>query len=127
MQREAAKHDTSMAAVVRLSAEQVQELCRKYPEVYPVNFNCPGQITVSGLSYQMDGFLAEVKAAGGRAVPLKVKGAFHSPFMKPAAEAFAEELKKADIRDRKLPLYSDMTAQLYTDDVVGLLSAQICS
>lgn len=127
MQREAAKHDTSMAAVVRLSAEQVQELCRKYPGVYPVNFNCPGQITVSGLSSQMASFLAEVKAAGGRAVPLKVKGAFHSPFMRPAAEAFAEELKKADIRDRKLSLYSDMTAQLYTDDVVGLLSAQICS
>ena len=127
MQREAEKFDTAMAAVVKLTPEQVQEICSQYPDVYPVNFNCPGQITVSGLSFQMPAFFTDVKAAGGKAIPLKVKGAFHSPFMKEAARAFAEELAKAAIRDSAVPLYSNMTAKPYTEDVVGLLSQQICS
>lgn len=127
MQCEAEKFDTSMAAVVKLTPEQVQEVCDKYSNVYPVNFNCPGQITVSGLSSQMTDFFADVKAAGGRAIPLKVKGAFHSPFMNEAAKAFAEELKKAEIKERTITLYSNMTAEPYGDDVVGLLSSQICS
>ena len=127
MQNEAEKFDTSMAAVVKLTSEQVQDVCSKYSDVYPVNFNCPGQITVSGLSSQMADFFADIKAAGGRAIPLKVKGAFHSPFMKAAAEFFAEELKKAEIKERNITLYSNMTAEVYTDDVKSLLSAQICS
>ncbi|MBQ8893881.1 MAG: ACP S-malonyltransferase [Clostridia bacterium] len=127
MQREAEKFDTSMAAIVKLAPEQVEELCSHYGEVYPVNFNCPGQITVSGLSSQMPDFFAEVKAAGGRAIPLKVKGAFHSPFMEQAAEAFAEELAKAELKERETVLYSNMTAMPYTEDAAGLLSRQICS
>lgn len=127
MQREAEKHDTSMAAVVKLSPEQVQEICGRYPEVYPVNFNCPGQVTVSGLSSRMAGFSADVKAAGGRAIPLKVKGAFHSPFMQEAAGRFARELEKAAFRERRIPLYSNMTAEPYTENAAELLSGQICS
>ena len=64
MQREAEKFDTSMAAVVKLTPEQVVEICERYSDVYPVNFNCPGQITVSGLSSQMTDFFSDVKAAG---------------------------------------------------------------
>ena len=127
MQREAEKFDTAMAAVVKLTPEQVQEVCGKYSGVYPVNFNCPGQITVSGLSSQMADFFADVKASGGRAVPLKVRGAFHAPFMKEAAKAFAEELAGAEIKERTITLYSNMTAEPYTEDVAGLLSKQICS
>lgn len=127
MQREAEKYETSMAAVVRLTSEQVQGVCEKYSDIYPVNFNCPGQISVSGLSAQMPDFFAEIKAIGGRALPLKVKGAFHSPFMKNAAAMFAVELSKVDIRERKTILYSNMTAEPYGDDVAGLLSDQICN
>lgn len=127
MQREAEKFDTSMAAVVKLTPEQVQEVCGKYSDVYPVNFNCPGQITVSGLSSQMADFFTDVKAAGGRAIPLKVKGAFHSPFMNEAANAFAEELAKSEIGERTVTLYSNMTAEPYRDNVVELLSKQICN
>ena len=127
MQREAEQFDTSMAAVVKLTSEQLQKVCDQYSDVYPVNFNCPGQITVSGLSSQMADFFSDVKAAGGRAIPLKVKGAFHSPFMKAAAAAFAEELEKAEVKDRHIMLYSNLTAEVYTDDVTGLLSKQICS
>ena len=127
MQSEAEKFDTSMAAVVKLTAEQVQDVCSKYSDVYSVNFNCPEQITVSGFSSQMADFFSDIKAAGGRAIPLKVKGAFHSPFMKAAAESFAEELKQSVTKERNITLYSNMTAEVYTDDVESLLSAQICN
>ena len=127
MQREAERFDTSMAAVVKLATGQVQEICGNYPDVYPVNYNCPGQITVSGLSSQMPDFFKDVKAAGGRAIPLKVKGAFHSPFMKDAAEAFAKELEKAKIKEGSIRLYSNVTGEVYTEDAAKLLSRQICS
>lgn len=127
MQCEAEKFDTSMAAIVKLAPEQVQEVCHKYSDVYPVNFNCPGQITVSGLSSQMPGFFQDVKAEGGRAIPLKVKGAFHSPFMNGAADAFKKELAKVKIREGCVILYSNLTAEPYTDHVADLLSKQICS
>ena len=127
MQTEAEKFDTSMAAVVKLTPEQVQDVCAKYSDVYPVNFNCPGQITVSGLASQMKDFSADVKAAGGRALPLKLKGAFHSPFMNAASEAFRVELENAKINKGNITLYSDLTSMPYTDDVAELLSKQICS
>lgn len=127
MQREAEKFDASMAAVVKLTPEQVQEICGKFANVYPVNFNCPGQITVSGLSSQMPDFFAEVRAAGGRAILLKVKGAFHSPFMDEAADAFSKELAMAERKERTVTLYSNMTGEPYTEDAVELLSGQIKS
>lgn len=127
MQREADKFDTSMAAVVKLTNEQVEEVAAKFENVYPVNFNCPGQVTCSGLSSEMAPFIEEVKSAGGRAVPLKVKGAFHSPFMKDAATAFKAEIEKTEICTREIPLYSNKTAEVYGDEVAELLSSQICS
>lgn len=127
MQQEADKFDTAMAAIVKLDEQQVRDLCDQFSGIYPVNFNCPGQITVSGLSSQMPGFFAKVKEAGGRALPLKVKGAFHSPFMEEAARSFREELSRAEIRPMTIPLYSNVTARLYDGDVAGLLSRQIAS
>lgn len=127
MQRESKKYDTSMAAVVKLTSEKVCELCCRHSDVYPVNFNCPGQVTVSGLSSQMADFFADVKAAGGRAIPLKVKGAFHSPFMNDAARDFAKELDDVEIGDRNILLYSNITAMPYGDNVKALLSEQISS
>ena len=127
MQQEADKFDTAMAAVVKLDEQQVRNLCDQFSGIYPVNFNCPGQITVSGLSSQMPGFFTKVKEAGGRALPLKVKGAFHSPFMEEAARSFREELSRAEIRPMTIPLYSNVTARLYDGDVAGLLSRQIAS
>lgn len=127
MQKAAEKHDTSMAAVVKLTPETVEELCKQYSDVYPVNFNCPGQITVSGLSEQMPDFFNSVKSAGGRTIPLKVKGAFHSPFMNEAAEAFKKELSEAAIHKNTITIYSNTTAEPYTENVTELLSKQICN
>lgn len=127
MQAAAQQQDTSMAAVVKLSAQQVKELCTDFPEIYPVNFNCPGNTTVSGLASQMPAFCAAVKAAGGRALPLKVKGAFHSPYMHSAAEAFRRNLSEISFADPNLLLYSNVTAAPYGSDPAGLLSRQISS
>ena len=125
MQTEAEKHDAAMAAVLRLTGQQVCEFTAKYDRLYPVNFNCPGNITVSGLAKQMGAFSADVKAAGGRVLPLKVRGAFHSPFMAAAAEAFGEALKQAELRKPELPLYSNVTARPYDTDPARLLAKQI--
>ena len=127
MQTEAQKADTAMMAVVKLDAKQVEEICAKHREVYPVNYNCPGQITVSGLRASMEAFSVEVKAAGGRALPLKVKGAFHSPFMKEAANAFAKVVEQAAVKSPVCTLYSNLTAKPYTEDVAATLSEQICN
>ena len=127
MQQAAERQDTSMAAVVKLTAREVEELCAGYSAVYPVNYNCPGQTTVSGLSDRMGDFCADVKRVGGRAIPLKVKGGFHSPFMEDAAKAFGEELGRVAVRKGNTVLYSNMTGLPYGEDVRELLARQICS
>lgn len=127
MQQAAEVRDTAMAAVVKLPPETVEALCANHPGLYPVNYNCPGQISVSGLASEMAAFSAEVKAAGGRCIPLKVKGAFHSPFMQSAAEGFAAELSKTAVHQSRIPLYSNVTAEVYGDDPADLLARQIAS
>lgn len=130
MQQAAEKHDTSMVAVVKLTQEQVEEVCQRFSEVYPVNFNCPGQITVSGLSEQMPEFMAAVKEIGGRAIPVKVKGAFHSPFMNEATAAFKKVLENVEFKQSKIKLYSNVTAEPYAgevEDMKELLANQICN
>lgn len=127
MQEEADRFETSMAAVLKLSAEKVRGLCAVYDSVYPVNFNCPGQVSVAGLTSQMQSFYEDVKAAGGRALPLKVKGAFHSPFMNKASEKFARELDDVEFNREHTVLYSNVTSLPYNGNAAELLSKQICS
>ncbi len=130
MQEAAERTPASMAAVVKMTAEQVEEICRGFSQVYPVNFNCPGQISVSGKAEEMADFGEAVKQAGGRMIPLKVKGGFHSPFMETAAEAFQAELFKSSLEAPKLPVYGNRTALPYPEDgqaAKELLASQIVS
>lgn len=127
MQAAAEAADTAMVAVLKLDNDTVESLCAKYTQVYPVNYNCPGQISVSGLSAELDAFKADVKAAGGRALPLKVRGAFHSPFMAPAAEALDEYLQGITLAEPKIELYSDYTAMPYAGSARELLTKQVCN
>lgn len=127
MQAAAEKADTSMAAVVKLENEKVRELCSKYSAVYPVNYNCPGQVSVAGLSAEMADFAVDVKNAGGRAIPLKVAGGFHSPFMREASLAFAEVLSGVSFQKGDVVLYSNKTAEPYGENTAQLLAEQICS
>lgn len=127
MQDAAGQVSTAMAAVVRLSSETVEKVCGQFEGVYPVNYNCPGQVAVAGLQDKMAEFSAAVKAAGGRAIPLKVSGGFHSPFMAQAAEEFGKLLEEITFRGPKLPLYSNCTGLPYDDQIKTLLGKQICS
>lgn len=128
MQAAAEKCETSMAAVVKLPADKVEELCAEHDQVYPVNYNCPGQIACAGLASSMAEFSAAVKAAGGRALPLKVRGGFHSPFMAEASEGFASVLRGFEIAEPKMPLYSNRTGLPYEAGKIREgLAAQISS
>jgi [acyl-carrier-protein] S-malonyltransferase len=127
MQESSEVVDSGMAAVIRLDAEKVEQLCLRYEHVYPVNYNCPGQISVAGLRTELPDFYKDVKAAGGRAVPLKVRGGFHSPFMAGAARAFGETLGAVKFSRPEIPVYSDYTGLPYKEDYTELLSRQICS
>ena len=127
MQEAAETADTAMAAVLKLSPDAVEAICRDFPGMYPVNYNCPGQLSVSGRADQLSAFGAAVKAAGGRMIPLKVRAAFHSPYMEQAAKAFRLELERAAARRGDIPLYSNLTARPYTEDAVDMLSRQIAS
>ena len=115
----------SMGAVIKLTNEQVECLCTQFEAVYPVNYNCPGQLVISARSDMMQAFGDAVKQAGGRLLPLNVSGGFHSPFMAEAAETFGAHIADKDIRTPILPTYSNYTAELYGDDVKTLLKKQI--
>ncbi len=105
-----------MAAALKLAPEKVEEICKRFNEVYPVNYNCPGQISCAGAEEEMDAFCAEIAAAGGRAVKLAVSGAFHTPFMRNASFALKEALEEFDLRPAKIPLYANLTADVYPED-----------
>lgn len=127
MQAAAQTHDTAMAAVVKLPSEAVEAICTQFSGVYPVNYNCPGQTAVAALRSQMPAFSAAVKSAGGRALPLKVSGGFHSPFMAEAAKAFGRVLETVAFETPGIPVYSNLTGAVYAEDPRRLLQQQICS
>lgn len=126
MQAAAEKVDSAMAAVLKLDNSKVEELCAAHPGVYPVNYNCPGQLVVAGLKPALAEFIADVTASGGRAVPLNVSGGFHSPFMAEAAEKLGEILAQTDTREPAIPVYANYTAEPYSaEDAKNLLEKQV--
>ncbi|NCB31500.1 MAG: ACP S-malonyltransferase, partial [Clostridia bacterium] len=125
MQQAAEQVSSAMVAVVSLSNETVEGLCAKYSHMYPVNYNCPGQLVVAGAQEEIALFKDDIKAAGGRAIPLAVSGGFHSPFMAEAAHEFAGVLENFSVGAPKIPLYSNYTAGLYGDNPKELLAKQI--
>lgn len=126
MAQSAETMDAAMSAVLKLSPQQVIDICARFEQTYPVNFNCPGQIAVSCLAEQIPALSQAVREAGGRLVLLKVKGGFHSPFMKDAAAAFLKELESETIFTPRIPLYSNLTATIYRENVRQTLAEQIC-
>jgi len=127
MQKASDACGTFMAAVLKLDEEELGKICADIQDVYPVNFNCPGQITVSGRKDRLAPLSEAVRAAGGRVMPLKVSGAFHSPFMNTAAEEFRKELDRISFSKPVIPVYSNVTAEPYENDFPELLGKQICS
>ena len=116
MARCAREHPGSMVAALKLPFETVEEVCSQFQEVYPVNYNCPGQLSCAGAAEELDAFVAAIKAAGGRAVKLAVSGAFHTPYMAEASEALAGMLAALDVSAPLTPLYANITGELYPSE-----------
>ncbi len=118
---------TAMAAVVKLDADTVCRTAAEFDRVYPVNFNCPGQVTVSGVAESIEGFSEKIKEMGGRCIPLAVSGAFHSPFMADAAAEFGTYLKKIHFAPPEMPVYANCTARPYDGNFAEMLVRQMQS
>ncbi len=128
MHRAAEKTNGAMVAVLKLNNEKIEELCAHYQNVFPVNYNSPGQLVVAGEKQALDFFSKEVQTAGGRALPLAVSGGFHSPFMDEAVKELEGIIDKIQIGKMQMPVYSDYTAQLYsnyTDEIKEWILKQI--
>ena len=118
MQKACEKTPSTMAAVLALPDARVEELCASVTEgvVVPANYNCPGQIVISGSIEGVDAACAKMLEAGAkRALKLKVGGAFHSPLMEPARAEFADAIAHTDFHAPKCPVYQNVNAEPQTD------------
>ncbi len=121
----------SMAAILGLADEAVEALCHKISNVWPANYNCPGQLVISGETPSVDEACDEAAREGARrAVKLRVSGAFHSPLVERAAERFRPAVEKVHLAESKAAFMSTVTARLedahrYRELLVEQLTAPV--
>lgn len=132
MQKACEKTPSTMAAVLALPDEKVEEICNSIKDeiVVPANYNCPGQIVISGSEAGIDQACEKMLAAGAkRALKLKVGGAFHSPIMEPARTELAEAIQKTQFFAPTCPVYQNVNAKAETnpDIIKKNLVAQLTS
>ena len=121
MQRACEMQQSTMAAVLGLPDEVVDATCRQVSDdiVVAANFNCPGQVVISGTTSGVEQACQLLKAAGAkRALRLPVGGAFHSPLMQPAAEELREAILRTDFHTPQCPVYQNVSAHAETDKEV---------
>ena len=106
-----------MAAIVKLTDEQVEQICAEIKDelVVAANYNNPGQVVVSGSVKGVAEACEKAKAAGGKGIPLAVGGAFHSPFMEPARVELAEAIEKTSFTAPRCPIYQNVSGEPVTD------------
>ena len=130
MQAAAEQADSAMAAVLKLPNEKVEELCRMHQSVFPVNYNCPGQLVIGGEKAAVDKAAELAKAAGARrCLPLKVSGPFHTRLMAPAGDALAERFKTERFREMQIPVLFNCLGRekADADTIPALLVRQVQS
>lgn len=117
MQKACDLKPSTMAAVLALPDEKVEELCAEVDDIVaPANYNCPGQVVISGTMEGIDTACEKMLAAGAkRALKLKVGGAFHSPLMAPAQEELAEAIEAAEFSTPVCPVYQNVDGKPHTD------------
>jgi [acyl-carrier-protein] S-malonyltransferase len=117
MQAACEREPSTMAAVLGLEDDKVAEICAAIGEVVvPANYNCPGQLVISGSMKGIEIACEQLKAAGAkRALVLPVGGAFHSPLMQPAEEELAKAIHATRFRAGTCPIYQNVDARPYTD------------
>lgn len=124
----------TMAAVIGLPDEKIEEVCKECSTpgniVVPANYNCPGQLVISGNVDAINQACEKLKAAGAkRALPLKVGGAFHSPLMQPAKEELQKAIEATEFSVPKCPVYQNVDGKPHTDasEIKANLIAQLTS
>ena len=117
MQRCCEKTPSTMAAVLKLDDKTVEDICASVEGevVVPANYNCPGQLVVSGTNEGVARVCELVKEAKGKALPLAVGGAFHSPLMEPARVELAEAIEKTAFSRPVCPCYQNVDALPHSD------------
>ncbi|MEG0948455.1 MAG: ACP S-malonyltransferase [Bacteroidales bacterium] len=120
MQKACELNPSTMAAILGLPDEKVEEICASIDNeiVVPANYNCPGQIVISGTNAGIDAACAKMTEAGAkRALKLKVGGAFHSPIMEPARGELAEAINDTTFMTPNCPIYQNVDAKPHTDPI----------
>lgn len=134
MQKACDMAPSTMAAIVGLADEKIEEICAEVSKegsvVVPANYNCPGQLVISGNIEAINEACEKIKAAGAkRALPLNVGGAFHSPLMQPAKDELQAAIENTTFSAPKCPVYQNVDGKPHTDaeDIKANLIAQLTS
>lgn len=134
MQKACEANPGTMAAIIALPDEKIEEICKEVSAeggvVIPANYNCPGQLVISGDTDAINKACEKLKATGAkRALPLKVGGAFHSPLMQPAKEELQAAIEKTSFSAPKCPVYQNVDGKPHTDpeEIKQNLIAQLTS
>ena len=131
MQKACEQNPSTMAAIIALPDEKVEEICASVDGVVvPANYNCPGQLVISGTNEAIDEACANLTAAGAkRALKLNVGGAFHSPLMEPARVELEAAIAAAPFAKPVCPVYQNVDAKPHTDpaEIRANLIAQLTS
>lgn len=124
MDEAASKSRGAMVAVMKLTPEKVEQLCGKFENAWPVNYNSPAQTVAAIDEALVEDFTAAVREQRGKAVRLAVSGAFHSPFMESASTGLDAYLKNVELSQPQIPVYSNVTAQPYSGNFKELIVNQ---
>ena len=134
MQKACEAAPSTMAAIIGLDDEKTEEICKSISKegsvVVPANYNCPGQLVISGNIEAINEACAQIKAAGAkRALPLKVGGAFHSPLMQPAKDELQKAIENTEFHEPVCPVYQNVDGKPHTDaaEIKANLIAQLTS
>ncbi len=129
MQKACEANPSTMAAVLAMPDEKVEEICATVDDIVaPANYNCPGQVVISGTNAGIDAACEKLLAAGAkRALKLKVGGAFHSPLMEPAKVELTRAIEAADFHAPVCPVYQNVDGKSHTDpaEIKANLIAQL--
>jgi [acyl-carrier-protein] S-malonyltransferase len=131
MAEAARAHPGSMAAILGLADEVVEALCKKISNVWPANYNCPGQLVISGETVSVDEACVEAEREGARrAIKLRVSGAFHTPLVARAAEALRPAVERVHLAEGRAMFMSTVTArvedaQRYRELLIEQLTAPV--
>ena len=134
MQQACEKQESTMAAILGLDDKTVEDICNQVNNngriVVAANYNCPGQIVVSGDKEGIEEACTKLKEAGAkRALPLNVSGAFHSPLMQPAKEELETAINNTEFKTPRCPVYQNIDALPHTtpEEIKANLIAQLTS